>query len=243
MPEAVGTFLSSDARQETANGSAQTRNCPFGSLAQELLDRAKHHLDGIEFGRVRGQVAKSRPCALDRLTNACSFMNIDVVHHDGIAAPERGGEALFDIGQEHLSRHGAFEHHRSDDLVVTQAGHEGDRLPLSKWGAPDQFDASRTPSPKPHHVGSDCSLVDEYQSGGIKHALLPDPAPPRPGDVRALLFGGPQTLFFLKVMSCRSRNRWTALLLVRIRRLSSSPTISFKVRSGRAVIKANISSE
>ena len=62
--------------------------------------------------------------------------------------------------------------------------------------ATDQFDATRTAAPSPHHVGGDCRLVDEHQPGRIKHALLSYPAPARSGDVWALLFGRPQTLFF-----------------------------------------------
>ena len=49
-------------------------------------------------------------------------------------------------------------------------------------------------------------------------------------------------LFFLKVMSCRSKNRETALLLVRIRRLRSSARVSSKVRSDCSATRANICS-
>ena len=46
---------------------------------------------------------------------------------------------------------------------------------------------------------------------------------------------------FLKVAPCRPKNRESALRLVRIRRLSNSTSVSFKVRSGRSAISANIS--
>src|SRR6266511_3433683 len=48
--------------------------------------------------------------------------------------------------------------------------------------------------------------------------------------------------FFLKVMPCRPKKRESALRLVSIRRLSSSASVSFKVRSGRSTIRANIRS-
>ena len=196
MPEAVGTFSSTDACQERANRSADTGNCPLGRLAEECFDCAERHLDGIEIGRVLRQVAKCRPCPLDRLANAGTFVKIEMVHDDDIAAPERGSQTLFDIGQEHLSRHGTFDHHRSDHLVVTQGGHEGDRFPNPAWGAADQLDAAWAATIEPHHIRGDRSLIDKDQSGGIKHALLSDPAPARPRHVCALLFRGPQTLFF-----------------------------------------------
>jgi hypothetical protein len=41
-------------------------------------------------------------------------------------------------------------------------------------------------------------------------------------------------------MSWRTKKRESALLLVRIRRFSSSTSVSFKVRSGRSATRANI---
>src|SRR5215204_4282919 len=171
MPEAVGTFSSTDACQERANRSADTGNCPLGRLAEECFDCAERHLDGIEIGRVLRQVAKCRPCPLDRLANAGTFVKIEMVHDDDIAAPERGSQALFDIGQEHLSCHGTFDHHRSDHLVVTQGGHEGDRFPNPAWGAADQLDAAWAATIEPHHIRGDRSLIDKDQPGGIKQCL------------------------------------------------------------------------
>jgi hypothetical protein len=57
-----------------------------------------------------------------------------------------------------------------------------------------------------------------------------------------MLLCRPQTLFFLKVMSCRWKNREAALLLVRIRRLRSSAMVSSKVRSDCSAMRANICS-
>lgn len=198
MPEVVGTFLSGDAWQERANGPAETGKRSLGGLAQERLELAERHLDRVEVGRVLGQIAKCRPRILDRLTDACTFVNIDVVYDDNIAAPERRNQALLDVSTEYLCGHGPVDHHRGDHFVVTQGGHKGDRLPLSTRGMPDEFDASRTATPEPHHLGGDRSLVDKHQVGGIKHALLSHPAAARPRHVGAVLFRRPQTLFFCR---------------------------------------------
>src|SRR5712691_5107276 len=102
MPEVVGTFLSTEAGQERANGPAETGKCSLGDLAQECFEWAESHLDGIEVGRVLGQIAKCRPRIFDRFADASAFVNVDAVHDDDIAAPERWSQALHDIGQEHL---------------------------------------------------------------------------------------------------------------------------------------------
>src|SRR6516164_4153356 len=38
-----------------------------------------------------------------------------------------------------------------------------------------QSDAPRCSAAEAHQVGTDCGLVDKYQPGGIKQALLPNP--------------------------------------------------------------------
>ena len=119
-----------------------------------------------------------------------------VVGHDNVVAFEDRNQTLLDIGQEHLSGHSAFDHHRRRHLVVTQGGHEGDRLPVPKRGQADQPDASRRTPSEPHHIGGDRGLVDEHQVGGIKHALFSDPASARTGDVCSLPLRRLQTLFF-----------------------------------------------
>src|ERR1700694_2108560 len=64
MLEVVGTFSSTEAWQERANGSPKTRNRSLGGLAQKCFEWAEGQLDGIEVGRVLGQVTKCRPCTL-----------------------------------------------------------------------------------------------------------------------------------------------------------------------------------
>ena len=196
MPEIVGTFTSPEAWQERANGSSETWNRSLGGSAQKRFEFAEGHLDGIEVGRIFRQVTQCRAHCFDSPANAGPQMDPAVIHHDDVVASERRNQAVFDIGEEHLSGHGTFDHHRGDHFIVPQGGHEGDRLPLSTRGTPDQLGASRTATPKPHHLGGDRSLVNKHQPGRIKHALLSDPAPARPGHVGAMLFCRPQTLFF-----------------------------------------------
>src|SRR5450432_4143042 len=190
MPEVVGTFPCPELWHERADCSVETRNGPLRDLAQQSLEFAVGHLDGIEVGRILRQVTKYRLCLLNRLPDACDLVDSAVVHHHDVAAAKHGNQALLDVGQEHLSVHGPFDHHRGGHLIMTQRRHEGDCLPLAKRDAADQSDTARNPSPEPHHIGADGGLVDKYQPGGIKHALLSNPASTRPGHVGSLAFRG-----------------------------------------------------
>jgi hypothetical protein len=53
----------------------------------------------------------------------------------------------------------------------------------------------RVPTVGTHHFGGDCGFVDKYKVGGVKHALLADPASARPSHVGALALGCLQTFF------------------------------------------------
>src|SRR6266516_3141802 len=50
-------------------------------------------------------------------------------------------------------------------------------------------------APKSHQAGAGGGLVDKHQSGGIKQALLANPAPPRPRHVRPFLLARAQAFF------------------------------------------------
>src|SRR5215470_20288197 len=55
--------------------------------------------------------------------------------------------------------------------------------------------AARATTAQPHHLGIGGSLIDEDQTGGIKHALFSHPAPARPRHARALLLRCAQAFF------------------------------------------------
>jgi hypothetical protein len=57
---------------------------------------------------------------------------------------------------------------------------------VSHRGIADQALAAWVPTVEPQHVGGDCPLVDKYEVGRVKKALLPNPAPARASQVGAL---------------------------------------------------------
>ena len=79
--------------------------------------------------------------------------------------------------------------------VVAQSDNQGDGLPMAVGNGPDQSFAPRATAPKSHQAGAGGGLVDKHQSGGIKQALLANPAPPRPRHVRPFLLARAQAFF------------------------------------------------
>jgi hypothetical protein len=76
----------------------------------------------------------------------------EVVDDDDIAL-ERWHETLFDIRQEGLSGHGAIKHAWRGHSIAAQAGHEGDRLPVSVRHMADEPIAAQATAAKPQHFG------------------------------------------------------------------------------------------
>jgi hypothetical protein len=113
----VGTFSSPKLRHEGANCEVGTTNGSLGRLAQVVLEFAARQLDGIEVGRVLRQIVQCRPRFLDRILDAGDLVGCEVVHHDNVAALERGNQALLDVSAKQLSAHGPLEHHWCGQLL------------------------------------------------------------------------------------------------------------------------------
>src|SRR5205085_4954645 len=117
MAEVVSTFLRTELRDKRADCSVEGRNGSRGRFAHDCLEFAVTHLDWIEIGRVLWQVTQGRPRLLDRRSNPGAQVDWTVIHRDDVVAPKRGKETLLDIGEEHLSGHGTFDHHRGDHFI------------------------------------------------------------------------------------------------------------------------------
>src|SRR5262249_16936855 len=90
MPEVVGSLPGGEVTSELANSAAQARNCSFRRPAQISLQLTEWHLDGVQVGRVLGQIAKRDAARFNRLTNASRFVRRKIVDHDDILAFEVG---------------------------------------------------------------------------------------------------------------------------------------------------------
>ena len=62
--------------------------------------------------------------------DAGDLVNREIVHNGNVAALERWGQTLLQIGEEHRRIHGALDHEGRDQRTFPQAGHEGNCLPM-----------------------------------------------------------------------------------------------------------------
>lgn len=195
MFEEIGTISGGEAGEEFADPAAQMWHGTFSSFAQQSLELAECLLDGIEIWRVLRKVEEFRPDRRDGFGDAVDFMGSDVVHDDDVAGAQGGRETLFDIGEEGLAVHRAFDNEGSYQFVMAQACDEGDRLPMSMRRVIDQSLAAWATSSRSHHVGADRRLIEKHQSGCVEQALSPDPTPTRSGYVGSVLLAGVQGFF------------------------------------------------
>ena len=157
-------------------------------LAESLFDR-------IKIRRILWQITQPRTGRFNRLAHTGDFVRGEIVHDDGIAAIERRGQTLPDIGDESWPVHRPIDHEGCDHPIVAQAGDEGDGLPMSMRDVANQSCAPRAPTAESHHLSAGGGLVEKHQAGWVKHALLSMPTPARAGHVRPMLLRGAQTFF------------------------------------------------
>src|SRR3984893_1607743 len=217
----------SSARMYERTHSVQPFNCALRSFAQACLQRMKQQLYWVKVRRILRQVAQACTDSLDRLFHTSDLVERDIVDHHNVPALERWDQTLLYVRQEGLSIHGSFDQHRSHDAGLTQPSDKRHRLPVSHRGIADQALAAWVPTVEPQHVSGDCRLVDKYEVGRIKKALLPNVGV-RVRRRRASAL--PPADFFLMVMPWRAKNRESALRLPGHRRLCSAETISFSRR-------------
>src|SRR5580704_15037364 len=121
MAEEIQTFFLADATQDGADSSPQAWNCPLCGLAQERLELAEDLFDRVEVRRVRGQINSRRIRSLDRFHHAGYFVGRKIIHDDDVAAIERRGQTLFDIGEKYPSVDRAIDHEGGDHPVMARA--------------------------------------------------------------------------------------------------------------------------
>lgn len=142
-------------------------------------------VDRVEVGRVGRQEDPLGAGGADRLADGGALMTAQIVHDDHVAGRQRGDEELLDIGGEALAVDRAVAHAGRIDPVMAQRGEAGQRALLAERSAGDELVPAWRPAADRGHVRPfDClqgrrsgqawpSLVDEYQTSGIKPPLLP----------------------------------------------------------------------
>jgi hypothetical protein len=118
-----------------------------------------------------------------------------IVDDDNVPAMQCRDKAAFNIGEEAGSVHRSVNYERGNDPIMAQTRHQRDGLPVPVWNRPDQSFTTGAAAPKPHHVGTAGSFVDEHQPGGVQHELRFPPAPACGCHIAPLLFGGVQGFF------------------------------------------------
>ena len=172
MSEVSDAFRRIERPNVRTNTSVQPFHCALRSFAQPCFQWMEQQLYRVKVRRIRRQVAEACTNSLDRLLHTSDFVERDVVDHHNVSALERWDQTLLYVSQEGLSIHGSFDQHRSHDAGLPQPSDKRHRIPVSHRGIADQALAAWVPTVEPQHVGGDCRLVDKYEVGRIKKALL-----------------------------------------------------------------------
>ena len=143
------------------------------ALARRWALSFANHFDWVEIGAIGRQKDQQRAGRSDRPPHGGALVAGEIVHDDDVAAPQRRHQELDDPGQEADGIDRLVEDAGRDDPVASQAGHEGQRLPMAMRHLGDQPLAERAASMQSSHVRLGPGLVDKDQPLGINFALQP----------------------------------------------------------------------
>src|SRR6476646_49335 len=195
MSEIAHTFRGIERPNIRPDGSLQSVDCALRSFAQGYLEGVENQLYGVKVRRILRQVAETCTSSADHLLRTSDLVEGHVIDHHDVPTLEGWDQTLLYVRQECVAIHGPFNQHRSHDAGLTQASDKRHCLPVPHGRVRHQALSARAPTVKAHHVGGDCCLIDKYEAGSIKPALLADPASTRASHLGSLALCRLQAFF------------------------------------------------
>src|SRR5215831_483196 len=241
MPKIPPAFRGIERPNERSDTSVQSFDCALGSLAQASLDGMERQLDGVKIRRILRQESEACANTPESLLDPSNLVEGHIVSHHNVSMLERRRQTLLDVSQECFAVHGPLNEHRSHDASLAQASDERYRLPVPHWRVRDQAFSAGAPAVQAHHIGGDRCLVDKDEAGGIKPALLTDPASTRASHVGALALLRPQAFFKGDAMASEETRQCAAAC--RDTSLTQYRNELFNVRSRCSPIRSRICCE
>ena len=209
MADVIGTLRRGDGGESGPHGRPQARHRARGDRAQARFALGKDLFDGIKIGAVRGQGKQLRAGRLNRLADPGHFMTGQIVQDDRVARAERGGQHLFDIGDEARAIERAVEDGGGGQLVGAEGGNEGGGLPVAVGDFRHEAGATPTPPIAARHLRLERGLIEEDEAGAVELSRLGAPVLPGRDDIRPSLFGGAQDFFLRSAPGdARPARRW-----------------------------------
>lgn len=195
MPEVRRAFVRREVIEECADASPSGLNGALFGLSDQGLELGEHHLDGIEVGAIGRQEQEVGAGGADGAADRSALVTAKVVEDDNISFRQCRDEGLLDPGGEAGPIDGAVQDQGSDNPVVTQAGQESQRLPVTVGNLGQVGLAARAPAACPGHVGFDPGLVEEDQALWVNLVLMGFPACPEARQLRSILLLRHQSFF------------------------------------------------
>lgn len=196
MAEVVAAFVFWEGIQELPAEIPESVRDSYCAIAKQLLKFGECQFDWIQIGRIRRQVANFRPHRLDRLTHARNFVAGEIVHHHDVAWLESRRQMLLDPREKEGTIESAVNRERCYETCRSQRTDKGGRLPTPTRSVLRDPHAKRSARIPPCHVRFRPGFVDEDNMAGIDLLLGLPPLRTPLGDVRSVLLGGDERLFF-----------------------------------------------
>ena len=161
VAEPPGDLPGPDSAAEPAHCGAEFRLVVDCQLSEVPLQVCPEQLDGIELGAVGREVDGLRPGTSNVVAYRLALVEVEVVHHDEVAAPKAGHEGSTDEALKDRAIDGSGVSHEPRLLAQPDCTDDGDSLPVPKRPAADHTLTARPPAVLPTHARLHERLVDE----------------------------------------------------------------------------------
>jgi hypothetical protein len=190
MSHVIATFGRREQAERDRDEVADLVETSRARGPQERFEFGEGEFNRIEVRTVGRQKSELRARRFDRLPDLGLLVGGEVVEDDDVAAPQRGREDLFNVGEKRRIVDRPIEHGRRAEPLEPQRGDHRVHLPVAARGVIAQARAPRTPAVTADQIGRDAALVEKDV---LPHIAEREPgAPPASfsDDVGAPLFVG-----------------------------------------------------
>ena len=113
-PEPGLSVLWPDRWQEFCDRLFQRLSSSCSGCAEHLFELGPCFFDGVEIGRVRGQVEQFGSGSLDSFSHAGHLVRAEIVHDHHMARSQHGAENVIEISEENFRVCRRLDGHRGD---------------------------------------------------------------------------------------------------------------------------------
>lgn len=195
MPEVRGAFSGAEVPERGREEPTDRLKGARTSGAKEGLQFREGLFDRIEVRAVGWQKLEPGPDLFDGRPDFRLLVDVEIVHDDDVAGPQRRHQDLFDVREKTRLVDRPVEDAGRGEAVQAQGGEDRMRLPVPEGRAIDESRAPRTPSVEPQEIGRHAAFIEKHVARRVNRRDQGAPGDSGGDDIGPRLFSRANAFF------------------------------------------------